>query len=451
MAKVSEMSIPLIETDETAVIDVPIYRGNWLDWLRKGSLAITDQGLISGSNFIISILLARWLAADQYGAYALAFAGFILVSQLHQALLLEPMSVFGGSLYRRQLRDYLGALLWMHSGAVLAVSAVLALGAIGAYLFHGPRGIPGALAGITIASPCILMFWLVRRAFYLELKPAGATVGAFLYCALVVVLLTVARFMGILSPFIAFLIIGSAALFTGIALLLRLKPIFKLRHNALSLMDTCKQHWGYGRWALASAITMWIPTNIYYMLVGSFSGMAQAGELRALMNLTLPVGQVATALSLLFLPYASRARAEHGPRALNKIANLVTLLYAMGAGAYWLVILSFHRPILHMLYGGRYSSIGSLLPIVALSSLFQVSINGPGVGLRADEAPRRVFYAYLISSGIALVIGVAATRSFGMSGAVMTMLFSYMAAFCIAQLLFSHNMRLQIEQAECIA
>lgn len=452
-SETSRMSMPLIETetDQPAVLDLSMApRGDWLRWLRKGGLAITDQGLISGSNFVISILLARWLVADQYGAYALAFAGFILVSQLHQALLLEPMSVFGGSLYRRQLRDYLGALLWMHSGAVLAVSALLALGTIGTYLYHGSRGLPGALAGITIASPCILMFWLVRRAFYLELRPAGATLGAFLYCALVVGLLTIARFMRILSPFTAFLIIGAAALFTGIALLLRLKPVLKLRHNALSLTETCQQHWIYGRWALASAITMWIPTNIFYVLVGSFSGMARAGELRALMNLTLPVGQVATALSLIFLPYASRVRMEHGPKALNKIASLVTLLYATGAAAYWIIILSFHRPILHMLYGGRYSSIGSLLPIVALSSIFQVSINGPGVGLRADEAPRRVFYAYLISSGIALAVGVAATHSFGTSGAVMTMLFSYMAAFCTAQLLFSRDMRLQIEQAECL-
>ena len=35
----------------------------------KGNLAILGRGLISGSNFIISILLARWLMPDQYGAY----------------------------------------------------------------------------------------------------------------------------------------------------------------------------------------------------------------------------------------------------------------------------------------------------------------------------------------------------------------------------------------------
>src|SRR5207244_12202458 len=66
--------------------------------------AVLDQGLISGSNFLLGILLARWTGAEQYGAYALAFAIFILVSIVYQALVLEPMTVFGPSVYRSEER-----------------------------------------------------------------------------------------------------------------------------------------------------------------------------------------------------------------------------------------------------------------------------------------------------------------------------------------------------------
>lgn len=80
-------------------------------WLSRGLFAITDQALISGSNFALGILFARWLGAAEYGVYALAFAIFLLLSLVHHALLLEPMSVFGGSIYRSKLRRYLGLLL----------------------------------------------------------------------------------------------------------------------------------------------------------------------------------------------------------------------------------------------------------------------------------------------------------------------------------------------------
>src|ERR1700710_657884 len=76
-------------------------------WMGRVFLAVADQGLISGSNFAIGILLARWMKPEQYGAYALAFSVFLLLSQFHGSIVLEPMAVFGSSTYRSRLRGYL--------------------------------------------------------------------------------------------------------------------------------------------------------------------------------------------------------------------------------------------------------------------------------------------------------------------------------------------------------
>ena len=411
----------------------------WLSWVRKGGLAVTDQAMISGSNFAISVLLARWMAGEQYGAYALAFSAFILVSQLHQALLLEPMSVYGSSVYRGRLRHYLGTLLWMHSGAIAVISALLGAGALGVLFTHHSLHLAGALFGVSIAAPCILLFWLVRRSFYLELQPASAVQAAVLYCALIVAMLFVGNLLKVLSPFTAFLILGIASIGASVVCLKKLRPIARFNRDVLS--ETSRQHWTYGRWALASAVAMWIPSNMYYILLGSTTGIASAGELRALMNLTQPIGQAATALSLLFVPYASRMRAERGPEALRKISFGITALFGLGAIAYWTLIVVFRGPVVHLFYGGRYSQIAAFVPIVAISSIFQTCINGPGIGLRANEMPICVFYAYLVSSAITLCGGVVATRLFGVEGAVITMLVANVSAFLVAQAMLSRNAR----------
>src|SRR5260370_21820308 len=75
-------------------------------WVTKGGLAILDQGLISGSNFLIGILLARWLVPAKYGAFSLAFSVFLLLSYVYHALVSEPQGVFSGSAYRHFLRGY---------------------------------------------------------------------------------------------------------------------------------------------------------------------------------------------------------------------------------------------------------------------------------------------------------------------------------------------------------
>src|SRR5207245_10376632 len=81
-------------------------RAKVLVWWRLSALSLVDQGLISGSGFILNLLLARWLPAETYGAFAVAFAVFLFASGFHNVLLLESLSVFAPGSYADRLRDY---------------------------------------------------------------------------------------------------------------------------------------------------------------------------------------------------------------------------------------------------------------------------------------------------------------------------------------------------------
>src|SRR5215207_5805684 len=77
-------------------------------WVRKGAATILDQGLISGSNFVVTLALARLLGPESYGAYALVFSVFLLFAMLHQAILQEPMAVLASWHFSDRRREYLG-------------------------------------------------------------------------------------------------------------------------------------------------------------------------------------------------------------------------------------------------------------------------------------------------------------------------------------------------------
>ena len=104
---------------------------------------------------------------------------FLLLSYVYHSLLSEPPGIFlSGSAYRQCLRGYLKALLGIQ--AILTVFGLVLLGGSAAivYALGKADGLPGALAGVAIASPCILFFWLLRRAYYMNLAPARAAMGA---------------------------------------------------------------------------------------------------------------------------------------------------------------------------------------------------------------------------------------------------------------------------------
>jgi O-antigen/teichoic acid export membrane protein len=387
-------------------------------WGSKGGLAILDQGLISGSNFIISILLARWLMPDQYGAYAVAFGIYIMLSLVYQSLVLEPMGVFGGSIFRSNLRGYLRSLVSIHIALSVAICVVLVISWAIAHRMGAGAAVTGALAGIAFASPCLMLFALARRSFYVELSPAPAAAGALIYSTLVLAGLYFVYHRALLSPLTAFLLIGTGALVTGVVLMFGLRSGLSGSGPAPALSEAWRRHWRYGRWALASCIAGWLPSYVYYPLLSSFKGMAQTGQLKALMNLTMPFEQTKGALLMLFLPYAARVMAQQGKAGARVLGTRLTLLSIGGAIAYWAVVIPLHKPLFQILYSGRYMEVVYLLPALALGQIFWSATFGPAVALRAMESPASVFAALAFATVASLLVGVPATWAFGLKGAI---------------------------------
>ncbi|MFX9169601.1 hypothetical protein ABTN79_20450, partial [Acinetobacter baumannii] len=79
----------------------------------------------------------------------------------------------------------------------------------------------------------------------------------------------------------------------------------------------------------------WIPAYIYFPLLGTFASMAQAGALKALLNLPAPIEQTDGAMSMLLLPYAARHQAQHGPRGAGRLERRITLLCVLATLPFW--------------------------------------------------------------------------------------------------------------------
>jgi O-antigen/teichoic acid export membrane protein len=404
-----------------------------IPWAMKGGLALLDQGIFAGSNFVMSILLARWMPPEQYGAYAVAFAVFLFLVNFHQALLLEPMLVFGSSVYRNCLRGYMKSLLLAHSVMSLVMAVGLCIAAAITLKFGQANALPGALVGIAVAAPTVLLFWVAKRIFYLKLSPAPSAAAAILYCILTMGgLALVYQYSHRLSPFAAFLLMGFGGLGASLALLVYLRRKLPQTPAAPTLGETWRRHWRYGRWALGANAMMWVPINAFYPILSKFSGMAQAGELKALMNFAAPMLQACAALHSLLLPYAARVLERRASDGVSVILRRMTLLCVACAIPYWIVLLLFRDTAFRMLYSGRYTEVAHLLPVVALASVAGSAFFGPTIVLRSLEAPRLIFAAVTVSSLISILIGIPLTRTWGVAGAAWSIVLSETLAFVVA-------------------
>jgi O-antigen/teichoic acid export membrane protein len=392
--------------------------------VKNGLLAFVDQGLISGSNFILSAVLARKLTESDYGIYALGFSIFILASFAHQALVLEPLSVFGPSQTFCGTRQYLGVMLRGHlllSFVAMGLSATLAV----VTWTLGAKAVAMALLGVFLCAPCVLLFWLTRRCFYMRFSPGSAAIGAFVYSALMFAGIGLLAVFNRLSPFTAFGAMAGAALITGFKQLRELKPALRY----LPWRPILVQHWNYGKWALVTCLLTWLPANVYYSFLGWFSNVSAAASLKAIQNLTAPMSQAQTALTLLFLPYAAHKLHEHGVGATARDSLRISVLFVSAALVYWGLILCFPSETTHLLYGNKYQEVVPWIPWMAASSCINAAAQGAAIALRSMGRSRTVFQIACFPAGVTLLLGPAAAWRFGVQGAITVQLLSSSAAF----------------------
>jgi len=399
------------------------------EWAVRGVVSIADQGLISGANFLVLILFARWLSPSDYGAVSVGMSVFLFAANFYNALLLEPMSVLGPRQFDSRLGDYFACTLRLH----VALAGALSGGLLGAALVLARATPPlaGALAGGAASSFAVLLMWLLRRMCYVIGEPALALRGSVTFPIGALAGASAAYVWGWRSPWVAFLILGFAAAGAGASLgfALRSRPFANTAapspRRAL-LVEIVRSHWNYGRWTLGVCLTYWLANSAIPVMIGLHAGLDGAGSLRALENLVFPVLQATNALSLMLLPWVSRQIESCGLAFARAFPRRGMLAGAAVTGSYLGAMLVFRGPLLELLYGkGAYEELPGLLPLMAAAAMVRgVSDVSVSVALKGAARPDAQFWSSLAGAVFVLSGGSLLIRHCGVAGAALTMLLS---------------------------
>ncbi len=389
--------------------------GRRMRWVGRGAWAIADQGLFAVSNFVMNILLARWLTPTEYGAFAVAYSVFLLYGTFYTALLIEPMLIFGSAKYEGSFVSYMWVLLrghWIISG----IGGLLLAAAGGIIWMVGSPDVGIALVALAPVAPCVLLTWLTRRACFARLQPHLAALAGMIYLLLMLSGLAVLFHYAALSVPSALAVMGVSSLVAGIWLIRRIAAHGRAKGEGggVTMRAVKDDHWGYGRWALATSVVSWLPSNLLLVAMSAFTGLAGSAAFKAMLNLVMPLLQSIAALGILLLPTLVRVR---GRPDFRKVSLFALALFVGGAVAYWIALGAFAEPLVHLLYKGRYSDTAELLWVIGLLPISAAVIAVLSTMLRAIERPDQIFWAYVVSAIVTATVGIAALASWHLLGA----------------------------------
>jgi O-antigen/teichoic acid export membrane protein len=376
----------------------------------------------------MNLLLARWLSLEQYGAFAVAYSGFLLFLMLYGACVYEPLIVFGSGRHAERFQEYFGLLA---RGNILVLAGFSCLMFASSFLLRRflPSGVEADFKALSLAAPFVLVTLLGRGGFYARMKAGQAAWGGAVYFVALIAAITVLRWDDRLSGSTAFLSMGLAGLASNVFLLYRIGFTWRATPGTLRMKQVWADHWGYGRWALASALVAWFPQNIYYALLPAKTGLEGAAALRALTNLINPVLQTLAALAAVLIPALVRHHQQGGIIKMRSTMRTLTVLLIPGSVVYLLALWLGRSLLFQLLYAGKYQEyktwpllLTGLVPITVTAAIIV------GSALRALEKPKWILWSYVASTVSVIVIGLPLTLHSGVLGATESLFMSSLLA-----------------------
>ncbi len=389
---------------------------------RSGGLAILDQGLVSFTNFFITILLAREISQTEYGIFIVLQTIYIFASAINSSLIISPMTTIGPSILPKDTELYFSSITLLQFYFVLITFFILGFVGITALYTIGHQNI----SKMFLAMDSALIFHLLqdhfRKILFTRLDIKRALQNDMLSYGLIILGIIILSKFKLLSGTNTFIVVGFGSMIGSLFGFCQCKHLFRLK--ALSLKETANSHWKFGRWLLANVVSQQCSSQIYIYISAIFLSSQMVGALGAARNILGMSHIVIFGMDNLVNPIASKSYNERGIKALNSILKKTLFYGGLIIFSYCCLVSIFPEVILETLYRSKYTGYGYLVILSAVQYVFLFMSRVPQYGIRAVQKARVLFFSSVVTSVISLCISAPLVKYMGLSGACIGMIIS---------------------------
>lgn len=363
---------------------------------------LADQAVFSGANFLLTLLIARYLDAAAFGVYSAYILMIYLAVSVIGAWGIQVFQVAPDISSSR----YISFVFWWQ---IILMMLVLT----GASIFCSLFGIACAPALLVFA------FGFVINDFGRKILLASSKTAAALWLDVITALCLVLAFFTFRSKALKdintmlgyFAVAYAVSLFIIIFLL---QPFFI---KITSFKHYTTLHLQTGKWLFFTALSQWWAGNLFVVAAGIYLGTAALGALRLAQSLF-------GILNILLQSFENYVLPQTANRLHQNLAGGMHYLRSVNYKLVWiflpLLILTFlfAKKILIIVGGNEYADYGYVVQGLCLLYVFILISQPIRFIFRALQFNNHFFYAYLLSLAFALASSHWLLSSFGLYGVI---------------------------------
>ncbi len=320
--------------------------------LGRAGWNLADQAVSSATNLLLSVLAARALSVDGFGAFSVAFTIYSFLIAGGRAMISRPLAVryagAGPERYRVAAQSATGA------SVLLGVAAGLVVAVAGLFFLGGPLGT--SLLWMGVLMPGLLLQDMWRMVFITEGRPRAAFVNDSVWGVVQVGL--VAAFIALDRQSAATLLLG----WGGAAFLVALLGMrqFRGRPKLRTSLRWVGEQRDLLKYYLASFLAIMGASQITLLLIAGLGSPADVGALRAAQVVLGPLNLMTYALQAFAVPEIARRR-PGGRRGLQ-VAMVLSGVLVLASLVWGIAAVALPDRVGVFLLGDTWTSAEEVLP-----------------------------------------------------------------------------------------
>jgi O-antigen/teichoic acid export membrane protein len=380
-----------------------------------------SQGLASGANFLIAIVLIRSLPPSEFGKYGIGFAFVLLYAGFGHAVFLSQMTANAADREVNHREEFASLVLL---GIVVASISIAILIAASAYTLTPFIDVVGSNVktiltfNLFAASYFLRAFfvsygYLFRRELYVLIVNSIVTFALFAMLGTIIFLKKELTIDLVATIYSLALVLGS---FYGLfASNMRMK-IVSITNLAMEFIEL----WRNGRWALIGVIVNWLQSQAHIAVSAVMLGPTGVGIINAAKIFVSPFLLLLPAAHQIVLPRLASRRVSD-PASVPALGRRYAA-FLLGAAVLFTILLYFFFDFLWGLIGReQYSEAASLVAFWCAVLLLATYRSVAVTVLQSLKQFRGITLDNSISAILVIIMAVFLTGRFETSGAVVSL------------------------------
>jgi len=377
------------------------------------SVTLFDQAVVSGSHFLISLLLARTFGAEIFGWFALGWMILMFASSLHQAFIITPLLTMLPKKDQSEKQAYTDGLKIINLLTVL----IFAIISFCTLKFMNHYNVYEFDTDIILPFTALLLVYLVHdflRKFFYATQTAVRSLRLDLIAYLPqLTVLSFFLFQGMdqLSNAVWIMAIGYL-----LGILAFINVLFPKRLQLKNAIQTTREHFKFSSWLIGKAVLQWWSGNYYILAAGALLGPVALGLVRMAQTLIGVLNIVFIAVENYVPVSAAKIFGTEGVISLKEYLFNVFKKAALPVLLVLGTVFILAKPLGILFFNESSTGFNVLLKGYAILYLLVFIAIPFRIYMRTVERTNILFWAYLLGTAFSLITANPIVKQFGYWG-----------------------------------